>query len=143
MGTATITAGDVMSPATGCLAQIDSVGRAAAVMRELGVESVPVCDPEGRLTGVVTRHDVVRCLAVGWDPYSTALRELIDPETLSVSVDDPVESALITMAVHRVRRLPVVEAGNLVGIVADSDIARSLPDDALGRLLAPRTPGCA
>jgi CBS domain-containing protein len=134
-----VTARDVMTPPAGCLPDSASVADAAGVMRDLDLPSVPVCDTVGQLLGVVTDRDVVGCLAAGWDPYATALRELLDPDALAVSADEPVESALVTMAIHHLRRLPVVDGGNLVGMVADRDIARSLPDDTLGRLLMPRT----
>ena len=45
--------------------------------------------------------------------------------------DEPIESALLTMAMNHVRRAPVVDHGSLVGMLADTDLAQSLPDDAL------------
>jgi CBS domain-containing protein len=110
------------------------------MMRDFGVTSVPVCDDAGRLAGMLTDHDiVVRCLAAGWDPYSTSTRELVDAASVTVSADETVEAALLIMATHRVRQLPVVDDGQLVGMLADRDVARSLPDDALGTLLARRS----
>jgi CBS domain-containing protein len=134
-----VTARDVMTPTTGFLGEADSVAAAATMMRDLDVSSVPVCDQHGHLAGVLTDRDiVVRCLAVGRDPYATTTRDLVDDHTLAVSVDEPLESALVTMATHHVRRLPVVEHGNLVGMLADTDVAQSIPDDALGLLFARR-----
>ena len=135
-----VTARDVMTPTAGFLGESDSVGAAAIMMRDLGVSSVPVCDQDGHLAGMLTDRDiVVRCLAVGWDPYATSTRELVDDHTLAVSADETVESALLTMATNHVRRLPVVDHGNLVGMLADTDVAQSLPDDALGSLFARRS----
>ena len=134
-----VTARDVMTPTTAILAESDSVGAAAIMMRDLDVSSLPVCDAEGHLAGVLTDRDiVVHCLAFGWDPYATATRELIDEHPLAVAVDEPVESALLTMATNHVRRLPVVDRGSLVGMLAEADVAQSLPDDALGLLFARR-----
>lgn len=132
------TARDVMTPATGCLTESDSIATAASRMRDLDVSSVPVCQPGGRLAGVVTDRDIVRCLAAGWDPYATSTRELVGGHVLAVSADESVETALLTMALHHVHRLPVVDDGRLVGMLAETDLARSLPDDALGLLFARR-----
>jgi CBS domain-containing protein len=129
-----------MTPTFGRLAENDSVAKAATMMRDLDVASVPVCDADGRLAGVLTEHDiVVRCLAAGWDPAATSMREMVDAAPVAVSADEPVESALLTMALNGVRRLPVVEHGSLIGMLAEADVAQSLPDDALGALFAPRT----
>jgi CBS domain-containing protein len=134
-----VTARDVMTPTTGFLGEADSVATAATMMRDLDVSSVPVCNQYGHLAGVLTDRDiVVRCLAVGRDPYATTTRDVVDSHSLAVSVDEPVESALLTMAMHHLRRLPVVEHGNLVGMLADTDVAQSLPDDSLGLLFARR-----
>jgi CBS domain-containing protein len=134
-----VTASDVMTSTTEAVGESDSVAAAAVVMRDRDVTSVPVCDENGRLAGVLTDHDiVVRCLAAGWDPYATPTRKLVDDRALTVSADETVESVLLTMATHHVRRLPVVDGENLVGMLADTDVARSLPDDALGTLLARR-----
>jgi CBS domain-containing protein len=134
-----VTARDVMTPTTGFLGEADSVAMAATMMRDLDVSSVPVCNQYGHLAGVLTDRDiVVRCLAVGRDPYATTTRDVVDSHSLAVSVDEPVESALLTMAMHHLRRLPVVEHGNLVGMLADTDVAQSLPDDSLGLLFARR-----
>jgi CBS domain-containing protein len=131
-----ITARDVMTPTSQCIGEGDSVARAATVMRELDVSSVPVCGRDGRLSGVLTERDIViRCLARGWDPYTTATSELAHPEPLTVSADDTIEAALLKMAVHDVHRLPVVEKGSLVGMLDDADLAESLPDDELGQVL--------
>ena len=134
------TARDVMTPAAAILGESDSIATAAVMMRDLDVSSVPVCDPHGHLAGVLTEHDiVVRCLAAGWDPFATSSRELVDDDALAVSADEPVESALLTMAVNHVRRLPVVDHGCLVGTLTDTDLAQALPDDALGLLFARRS----
>ena len=131
-----VTARDVMTPPTGHLAETDSVVAAAGVMRDLDLSSIPVCDPGGRLTGILTDHDIVRCLGSGWDPATTTAKDAVDGAVLAVPADELVESALLTMALHHVRRLPVVDDGSLVGMLADTDLAQSVPEDALGKLFA-------
>jgi CBS domain-containing protein len=134
-----VTARDVMTPTTDFLREADSLATAAVMMRDLDVSSIPVCSGDGRLAGMLRDRDiVVRCIAAGWDPYATSSSELIDHDALFVSVDEPVESALLTMVIHHVHEAPVVDDGSLVGMLADSDLAQSLPDDSLGLLFKPR-----
>jgi CBS domain-containing protein len=129
------TARDVMTPTSRHLDETDSIAAAAVLMRELGVSAVPVCEGDGTFAGVITYRDiVVGCVAAGWDPFSTSTRELVDHRALTVAADEPIESALVTMAMNHVRRVPVVDGGSLVGMLADTDVARSLPDDSLGLL---------
>jgi CBS domain-containing protein len=133
-----VTARDVMTP-TDFLREADSLADAAVMMRDLDVSSIPVCNGDGRLAGMLSDRDiVVRCLAAGWDPYATSSRELVDAHAVVVSVDDPVQSALLTMVINRVHEAPVVDGGSLVGMLADTDLAQSLPDHALGVLMKPR-----
>jgi len=133
-----VTARDVMTP-TDFLREADSLADAAVMMRDLDVTSIPVCKGDGRLAGMLSDRDiVVRCLAAGWDPYATSSSELVDVHAVVVSVDEPVESALLTMVINHVHEAPVVDDGSLVGILADTALAQSLPDHALGVLLKPR-----
>lgn len=51
-------------------------------------------------------------------------------------MDDDAEEVLRTLVSHKVRRLPVIDGRRLVGIVAQADVARALPDPEVGRLVA-------
>lgn len=61
--------------------------------------------------------------------------ELGDGKPVTIGADDSIEEALETMASHRVRRLPVIDGHELVGIVSQADIARNLPDGKTGDLV--------
>jgi CBS domain-containing protein len=54
---------------------------------------------------------------------------------VTIGADDDAEEILRTMSEHKVRRLPVIDGHDLVGIVAQADVARSLPDPKVGDLL--------
>jgi len=54
---------------------------------------------------------------------------------VTIGADDSVEEAIQTMAQHRVRRLPVIDGHDLVGIVTQADLAKHLPPDKVGQLL--------
>ena len=54
---------------------------------------------------------------------------------VTIGADDSVEEALRTMTEHGVRRLPVIDGQDLVGMVSQADIAKNLPDDQIGQLV--------
>jgi CBS domain-containing protein len=112
-----------------------SVVDAAKVMASEDVGSVPVVK-DGRLAGVVTDRDiVVRVLAEGRDPNSTTVGEIASSDLETVSPDDDLNTALRKMASSKVRRLPVVDGDELVGIVAQADVARQGNDSETGQVV--------
>ena len=112
-----------------------SVVDAAKVMASEDVGSVPVVK-DGRLAGVVTDRDiVVRVLAEGRDPNSTTVGEIASSDLETVSPDDDLNTALRKMASSKVRRLPVVDGDELVGIVAQADVARQGNDSKTGQVV--------
>jgi CBS domain-containing protein len=108
---------------------------AAKVMASEDVGSVPVVK-DSRLVGLVTDRDlVVRVLAEGRDPNSTTLGEIASSDLETVSPDDDLDTVLRKMASSQVRRLPVVEGDQLVGIVAQADVARQGDDSETGQVV--------
>ena len=100
-----------------------SVVEAARLMREGDIGSLPITDDE-ELVGMITDRDITtRVVAEAGDPKSTSVGEVYSRDLISVEPDKDLEEALQLMARHQVRRLPVVENGRLVGIVAQADIA--------------------
>ena len=92
-------------------------------MRDDDVGDVMVADVDN-LLGIVTDRDlVVRVLAEGRDPAQTPLADVFTGEILSVGPDDDTDAAARLMRENAVRRLPVVEAGKLVGLVSIGDLA--------------------
>jgi CBS domain-containing protein len=112
-----------------------TVAEAAKVMAKEDVGPVPVVE-EGRLTGIVTDRDIViRVVAEGRDPNSTTVGEIASRDLVTVSPDDDLDMALKQLAQNQVRRIPVVEGGRLVGIVAQADIARLGSDSKTGEVV--------
>ena len=104
-------------------------------MKQEDVGIVP--DVEGdRLAGTVTDRDIaLRVVAEGKDPQSTSVREIASTDLVTVDPQQDLDEALRLMASHQVRRLPVVESGRLVGIVAQADVAREADDKKTGDLV--------
>jgi CBS domain-containing protein len=100
-----------------------SVVEAARLMREQHIGSLPVTEGE-RLVGMITDRDITtRVVAESVVPATTPVAEVYSHDAVSVEPDNDLDEALQLMARHQVRRLPVVENGRLVGMVAQADIA--------------------
>jgi CBS domain-containing protein len=61
--------------------------------------------------------------------------ELAEGKPVTIGADDDAQEILRTMSQHKVRRLPVIDGHQLVGIVAVADVARALPDRPVGDLI--------
>jgi CBS domain-containing protein len=100
-----------------------SLAEAAEVMKGEDVGSVPVVE-EGRLAGILTDRDIVtRAVAERRDPQTVKVDEVASGELVTVEPEQDLDEALALMARHQVRRLPVVEEGRLVGMLAQADVA--------------------
>ncbi len=109
-------------------------------MREHDIGAV-VVEAGGTLRGLVTDRDVVvRAIADGMDPNATTVEQVLSGEMVMVHPDEPVEAALLKMREHALRRLLVVDAGHVVGIVSLGDLALERePASALAEVSAARS----
>jgi CBS domain-containing protein len=132
------TARDVMTKGAECVLEDQTVSDAAKKLAELDVGAMPICGEDGRLKGMLTDRDiVVKVLAQGKDPSSVTAGELGqgDGETVTIGADDSIDEALRTMKDHAVRRLPVIDGTELIGIVSQADLARSIDEGQVGELV--------
>jgi CBS domain-containing protein len=130
------TARDLMTAGAECVSEHDTLVTAARRMRDLDVGALPICGDDERLKGVLTDRDIViRCLADGGDPASVTAGSLAQGKPVTIGADDSADEALRTMAEHQVRRLPVIDGHRLVGMLSQADIARALPDEAVGEVV--------
>ncbi|HET8872981.1 MAG TPA: CBS domain-containing protein [Gaiellaceae bacterium] len=126
---------DAMTPGVRSVAPTDSLTDAAAAMRDQDVGSLPVVEGD-RLLGIVTDRDiVVRAVADGADPRTMKVGDVSSGDPVTVKPDEDLDDALSLMAHHRVRRLPVVEDGRLVGVVAQADVALAAKERDSGKML--------
>jgi CBS domain-containing protein len=101
-------------------------------MKEADAGMIPVVN-NGNILGTVTDRDiVVRLVAEGRDPQSTPVYEIASTEIVTIEPDRDLDEALELMAKHKVRRLPVVENGRLVGVLAQADVAREGDEREVG-----------
>jgi CBS domain-containing protein len=115
---------DVMTPGPETIQADRPASEAAKMMKDADAGMIPVMD-NGNLLGTVTDRDIaIRLVAEGKDPQSTPVREIASTDPITVEPDRDLDEALKLMAKHQVRRLPVVEGGRLVGVLAQADVAR-------------------
>lgn len=104
----------------------EAVSVAARTMTHYNIGSVPVCDENGRLCGILTDRDIVtRCLAGNRPVETTTVGEIMTARVFSVQPETEISAAAHMMGSRQVRRLPVVENGNLCGMVSLGDLANN------------------
>jgi CBS domain-containing protein len=126
---------DAMTEGPRSIGASASAVEAARLMREEHIGSLPVTE-DGQLIGMITDRDLTtRVVAEAADPTTTSVGDVYSRDPISVEPDEDLEVALRLMARHQVRRLPVVESGRLVGIVAQADIALRENETKTGELV--------
>lgn len=131
-----MTAREIMTPDPVLIRSSDTVLDAAKRMAALGVGSLPICGEDNRLKGVITDRDVVvKVIAEHKDPRAVHVGELAQGEVITIGVGESAEKILATMSRHQVRRLPVMDGDEVVGIVAVAGVARALADPPVGALV--------
>jgi CBS domain-containing protein len=127
---------DVMSEDCTCIGENETVAEAAKQLARLNVGAMPICGEDNRLKGMLTDRDIViKVLAEDLDPTQVSAGELGEGKPVTIGADDSIEEALQTMSEHQVRRLPVIDGHDLVGIVSQADIARNYDEEKVGELV--------
>jgi CBS domain-containing protein len=131
------TARDVMTPDCKCVGESDTVLDAAKELADNNVGSMPICGEDNRLKGMLTDRDiVVKVLAQGKDPSSTTCGDLATQgEVVTIGADDSIDEALRTMTEHKVRRLPVIDGHECVGVLSQADLATNIDEEKVGDLV--------
>jgi CBS domain-containing protein len=126
---------EAMTASVSSVSPSQSLADAAEVMKGQNIGSVPVVE-EGRLKGIVTDRDIVtRAVAERRDPQSMKVEEIASHDLVTVEANQDLDEALALMAHHKVRRLPVVEDGQLVGMLAQADVALEARDARVGEMV--------
>ena len=126
---------DAMTSTPTAITPDTTVQEAARLMKTEDVGSLPIVE-DGRLTCVITDRDLaIRGVAEGLDA-ETPVRELASKDVVTIDPQQSLEEAARLMAEHQVRRLPVVEEdGNLVGMLAQADVAQAGHDTLTGEVV--------
>jgi CBS domain-containing protein len=113
---------EVMSTELHTVNPSTTVGEAVALMAQYRIGSTVVMDGN-RLAGIFTERDTVRAISQSHDAPAHEVSSWMTREPMTVGPDEDVEKALDTMLSHGFRHLPVVDGGELIGIVSIRDLA--------------------
>lgn len=117
-------ASEIMTQSLATCAPDDSIAHAATIMRDRDIGNVLVME-DGKLCGIITDRDLaVQALTDNGDPLHTPVRRFMSSDVITGEPDWSMGRIARTMAKHQVRRLPIIEEGQLVGIVSLADVAR-------------------
>ena len=102
----------------------DMVVEALRQMRDNRVRAVLVID-DGVLVGIVTQGDcAIKVLLPGLDAKQTPVGQVMTVNPVTVKPDDPLEDCMVMMAARGFRHLPVLDAGQVVGVVSIGDVVK-------------------
>lgn len=112
---------EIMSKDIACANSNDSIEKAAQLMKQYNVGSIPICS-QNKVVGIVTDRDIaLRSVASG--QFSQSVGEIMTGNPVTGTPDMDVHEAAKIMGEKQIRRLPVVENNSLVGIVSLGDIS--------------------
>ena len=101
-----------------------SVAHAAGLLAERRIGALPVIE-RGEVVGIFSERDVIHCLKDGGaEALQRRVGDVMTAPALTVTPDEPVIGALSLMTRRRIRHLPVVERGRLIGLVSIGDLVK-------------------
>ena len=104
----------------------ESVADIAATMAERRIGAMPVSSPGGSLVGIVSERDVVAALAErGRGVLDRPVQEIMTRRVITCTRADHIDDLMARMTEGRMRHLPVLEDGALVGIVSIGDVVKA------------------
>jgi CBS domain-containing protein len=99
----------------------------AAVLMDLRDVGCLLVEEGGKVKGIITERDIVRrVIALGVDPKKVRVADIMSSPLVVVEPDAMIEEAAKVMVTYKIRRLPVVKEGKLVGLITASDLASYL-----------------
>lgn len=106
---------DLMTTDVVCFREDTPVAEVARVLSERRITGAPVVTPEGRVVGIVSEVDV-------FSRKGTVAADIMSSRVLSITEDTPIDEAARMLAGERIRRLPVLKDGKLVGLLSRADV---------------------
>ena len=121
-----------------------SIHEIAQQMKNLDVGAIPVCDQSNRALGIVTDRDIVLRSVSSGNTQASA-RDVMTSNLVYATPDMHAHEAAEIMSKHQIRRLPVIDKGQLVGILSIGDLATvniyvNEAGDALSEISKPSRP---
>jgi len=117
------------APEIHAVAPGDSVFDAIRLMAEKGVGAVLVMDGS-RLAGIISERDYARKVVLhGRSSSDTSVREIMTAEVITVGPRHTVEQCMQLVTENRIRHLPVVDGGEVIGVISIGDLVKAVIED--------------
>ncbi len=113
----------VMSKPVKTVKARDTIAAAAKAMVKHEIGAVVVVEGKN-LVGIVTERDIVKQMVKARDALKKPLKQLVSKSLITAKPNTSIQEAFETMLKNKIRRLPVVDGPNLVGIVTENDLMR-------------------
>jgi CBS domain-containing protein len=108
------------------IAPTETLAQAVRILADRLIGALVVCDDFGRLQGVLAERDVIRMLALhGPAALAMKVQQAVPADTPTCTSLDTVKEVMALITVRRVRHLPVVDGGQIVGVVSIGDVLKS------------------
>lgn len=117
---------ELMAKSVVCCDPRQSLGDAAARMRANRISALAVLDGQA-IVGIFSERDLLRAIADGRDPEATHISEYMTQSPRTIEAGELVAKAAEVMVKHRVRHLPVTDAGRLIGFLSARDVVALTP----------------
>ena len=121
-----IKVGDVMAKGIVTASPSDSVKTVCDAMAKHDLSGMTVIDA-GKVVGMLTQGDLVQMISNGQDPAKTKIKEIMGKKLVNISPDKDISEAAKLMVESKIKRLPVLRKGRLVGVITQTDIVRISP----------------
>lgn len=120
-----ITAEQIMTPGVVTVRPEATIREAIETLLTRRISGLPVVDGDGTLVGILTEYGL---LAMAYDQEVThqTVAQHMTTEVISADASTPVNGVADLFIVHRVRRLPVIKQGKLIGLISRVDVLRAL-----------------
>jgi len=107
---------DIMTKQVICIQETAKIFELTKLLTEKMISGVPVCNKRGKVVGIVTERDLIGL------KKGELVKDIMTPAVIGVRPDQTIEEVAATLHSNKVKRVPVFEAGNIIGIISRSDI---------------------
>lgn len=120
---------DIMTNPAVALNGEDTVCEAARLMQAHDVGLLPVINEKNKVEGIITDRDIVlRCISTGKDSCNVKVKDVMTTNVDKVSPDDDISTVTKKMKSHQIRRFPITQNDELVGMLSFKDVAQNIED---------------
>lgn len=121
----TLTAEDIMTGNVITIGPNATVQEAIDIILQEKISGLPVVDANDRLIGIVTEFALL-AIAYDEDIRQEKVLKHMSTELITVAPEDPIRKVANMCIMHRVRRVPVIKQGRLVGLIARRDVIKGI-----------------